>query len=731
MKKGKIIQAIVFSMILMVMLSVIPYDCICADTTRFGGIVSRATLIIRNESTWNMFANAVASGYSFTNEIVVLDENFAFSNCTMVGKKTGKAATTVAFNGTFEGNGHILSGVTIPATTGSYEGLFGNLGPNGVIRNLGVDSASVDGTNAGGIVGYNSGTIENCFFYGSVRGTNPGGIVGSNQGGQIKNCYAPQVSRIAKNLSESSTCYIGSSLDKAETIKKLNEYVASRTDLLSWNLASNTNLEAGNFVLSETAYVAPTPAPTEPSTPTDPTTPTDPSTPTTPSAQPMETTIDYDTETLEVTGPTEVYFAYTKKSADSQKIAQKEWRKAYSSDGTFCIDISKIDSKKVGYVALTTDATVAKGKIAAQRIIAVNPTYKKVEIELDYTNESTEAKGVDFLESVTVTEPGKKGKIELDLSAASFGFRWKKGTTGGWMEMNQLTLAQIESVRQTGAVLYFQLTPTDTMRSSKMVAVKVARQAAAPEITSNVKNTSLSIKNGMQFRVGNDGKWVTLNYYHKSGSDIVGVKYGSEYVACDTKKSANCTSVRFTNLSLEKLKKYLKQAGVSDAVLNSAQGFKLQVRMAPTLTKPASSITSVDVKAQAAAPGVSGVTITTDEKLKKYVIEGLDSSISYEYLVVHADVTSAEAIDAAASRWSKLSQSSGKATLSASAKSNYVTIDGNKVIGAKLGESGARLMLRVMGCDGSKGKTLAWASKQTDSIAVTVVVEEPAEEEKR
>lgn len=691
------------------------------------GKENTADIRIYSESAFKSFAAAVTSGEQFSGVTISLEQDISLGSLYKVGEKKG--STSKPFNGVFDGNGHTI---TIPASTSSfnYLALFAYLGSSGTIKNLSIKATgTISGVMAGGIVGYNEGNIYNCSFYGAVSGYNCGGIVGQKAAGNIQNCYAPYVSSVAYGVASLDTCYVNSP-DAETTITKLNDYVKASGDSRGyyyWNLSAGTELSEGKFVFSDTAYEKKV----EPETPTDPTTPTDPSTPTTPSAQPMETTIDYDTETLEVTGPTEVYFAYTKKSADSQKIAQKEWRKAYSSDGTFCIDISKIDSKKVGYVALTTDATVAKGKIAAQRIIAVNPTYKKVEIELDYTNESTEAKGVDFLESVTVTEPGKKGKIELDLSAASFGFRWKKGTTGGWMEMNQLTLAQIESVRQTGAVLYFQLTPTDTMRSSKMVAVKVARQAAAPEITSNVKNTSLSIKNGMQFRVGNDGKWVTLNYYHKSGSDIVGVKYGSEYVACDTKKSANCTSVRFTNLSLEKLKKYLKQAGVSDAVLNSAQGFKLQVRMAPTLTKPASSITSVDVKAQAAAPGVSGVTITTDEKLKKYVIEGLDSSISYEYLVVHADVTSAEAIDAAASRWSKLSQSSGKATLSASAKSNYVTIDGNKVIGAKLGESGARLMLRVMGCDGSKGKTLAWASKQTDSIAVTVVVEEPAEEEKR
>ena len=76
------------------------------------------------------------------------------------------------FNGTYDGQGHSISGIRIKkvyAQDGDYagsQGLFGFLGDNGTVQNVIVKDAMLDAyTNVGGIVGYNSGTVSNCIAY--------------------------------------------------------------------------------------------------------------------------------------------------------------------------------------------------------------------------------------------------------------------------------------------------------------------------------------------------------------------------------------------------------------------------------------------------------------------------------------------------------------------------------------------------------------------------------------
>ena len=98
-----------------------------------------------------------------------------------------------AYTGTFDGNGHTISGLYIDSNA-DYQGLFGYVGSSGKVQNLSVSgSVSVSGgEDVGGIVGYNSfGTVTNCAFSGSVSGSDHvGGVVGYNFiGGSVTNCY--------------------------------------------------------------------------------------------------------------------------------------------------------------------------------------------------------------------------------------------------------------------------------------------------------------------------------------------------------------------------------------------------------------------------------------------------------------------------------------------------------------------------------------------------------------
>lgn len=94
----------------------------------------------------------------------------------------------IPYNGTFDGNGHTVSGIYIN-TSEDYQGLFGYIGIGGTVKDLGIEKSRIKGgNNVGGIAGYSSGTIEDCYNTGSVSGgDNVGGIAGTADG--AKDCH--------------------------------------------------------------------------------------------------------------------------------------------------------------------------------------------------------------------------------------------------------------------------------------------------------------------------------------------------------------------------------------------------------------------------------------------------------------------------------------------------------------------------------------------------------------
>jgi hypothetical protein len=97
------------------------------------------------------------------------------------------------FAGVFDGNDHKIWNFSWSSFGRNYIGLFGNVGGEGQIKNIGMERVGVNdvnGSRISGLVGYNRGTITNCYCTGSVTGYQlVGGLVGFN-GGSISNCYA-------------------------------------------------------------------------------------------------------------------------------------------------------------------------------------------------------------------------------------------------------------------------------------------------------------------------------------------------------------------------------------------------------------------------------------------------------------------------------------------------------------------------------------------------------------
>ena len=105
----------------------------------------------------------------------------------------------IAFSGVFDGNGYAISNFTHSSMYRRYVGLFGNVGSDGQITNLGLSDVNVradievgEGYSGyiGGLAGCNQGTIIDCSVTGSVSGGyHIGGLVGSNEG-TITGCDA-------------------------------------------------------------------------------------------------------------------------------------------------------------------------------------------------------------------------------------------------------------------------------------------------------------------------------------------------------------------------------------------------------------------------------------------------------------------------------------------------------------------------------------------------------------
>ncbi|BCQ29191.1 hypothetical protein NK8_73810 (plasmid) [Caballeronia sp. NK8] len=98
------------------------------------------------------------------------------------------------FAGQFDGFGHVVSNLTIHVpglSYAQYAGLFGVVGTSGVVRNLGVANAEVEGGNGGSygaLAGRNDGVIAYAWSTGLVGSGVPfggavgGGLVGWNNG---------------------------------------------------------------------------------------------------------------------------------------------------------------------------------------------------------------------------------------------------------------------------------------------------------------------------------------------------------------------------------------------------------------------------------------------------------------------------------------------------------------------------------------------------------------------
>ena len=139
----------------------------------------------------NLSANAILTANIIVNT-GVLDANKNLVSKSDLTEWEPIGARWSSYTGTFDGQGHTISGLYFNNPHSSYVGLFGCIGANGKISNVGVlDSYFQFSGLGGGVCGVNYGTVRDCRNTGSVRGFGSiGGVCGFNEkGGIIENSF--------------------------------------------------------------------------------------------------------------------------------------------------------------------------------------------------------------------------------------------------------------------------------------------------------------------------------------------------------------------------------------------------------------------------------------------------------------------------------------------------------------------------------------------------------------
>lgn len=143
-----------------------------------------AVIYIKSEADWESFIASSATQDYKDKTIVLATDLYFYSRNQDAGLPINNVKKP--FEGTFEGNGHTLAGLSYAVSTS----VFYEVGAGGVVRNLNIADLDTSGSgNAGGVATTNFGLIENVCVQGKINGALAGGIAHTNKvGGRIIGC---------------------------------------------------------------------------------------------------------------------------------------------------------------------------------------------------------------------------------------------------------------------------------------------------------------------------------------------------------------------------------------------------------------------------------------------------------------------------------------------------------------------------------------------------------------
>ncbi len=184
---------------LALLVGMLPVAALAEDNPPANGEVSLADAAtdtpIEISSAENLKKIGTEPDFPLNGSYVLADDINLEGNANNAWKSIGN------FTGTFDGDGHTISGLYLNAgnlgPTDRGAGLFTSVGQDGSVKNLTVegkiDPTGLKHSPIGGIVGRNNGgTISNCTSIVNITGSvdsNVGGIVGSGDSGTIVDCH--------------------------------------------------------------------------------------------------------------------------------------------------------------------------------------------------------------------------------------------------------------------------------------------------------------------------------------------------------------------------------------------------------------------------------------------------------------------------------------------------------------------------------------------------------------
>ena len=232
-------------------------------------------LITSEEDLQNLSELINEANEEYVSAYYRLTDDLDFTSYGKLYQPIGTAANP--FKGSFDGNGHVVSNISNEdqSETMREYGVFGALGENAVVRNLGVNKVTFKNNKAwtqnymGGIAGKIVGdaSIENCYttgcvfnLYGNAQDCGSGGIAGgvlAEATLTVKNCYSTAIkgdytkkSGIVYCTESSGTsagravltnCYSvnGDTSPDTTNVSKTNCYLASDADCTAEHLGSS------------------------------------------------------------------------------------------------------------------------------------------------------------------------------------------------------------------------------------------------------------------------------------------------------------------------------------------------------------------------------------------------------------------------------------------------------------------------------------------------------------
>lgn len=427
----------------------------------------------------------------------------------------------------------------------------------------------------------------------------------------------------------------------------------------------------------------------------------------------------YKTEeiSVEVVKPdTQVYYCILKKETDNGGKLADLLPAAKNEFGTkYYIDISTVSASKDAYIGVCTELTARADGLIPVKSVKVAGTDRKITFNVDWSYEGS-PKSFDgrlVLENIELTTMASQTYTYRHLTSAEtatvkdidnkdFLIQWRKGANGDWRSIDDMTYTDWESMKNSGAIMYLRLDAENQTvkdeghRFSKENKIKIAI-TKAPAVKVDVSKLSVSLKNGMQFRVNGAtvDKWFTILPYQANSATKNYLREKSLTTTFSPFKES--TVAKITTVSIKDIKNaldYIEPVSPTALVLD--------VRIAATTKKPASRIGIVSIPSQAKKPTVGGITKSGDTSFTIGAIAAADTLIAapaFEYTIVSKADADAQLVDYNTLKWSTIKTAT---VLKDNLKGVYNLLDEAKTRRTvNITDAGACLLVRRRGVGGS------------------------------